>query len=313
MKPQVSILIPAYNRKPFIADCIQSALDQTFTDFEVVVVDNASDDGTWETCKQFALLDTRVRVFRNNTNIGPVRNWQRCIEEARGEFSKILFSDDLLEPNCLNELISGFQWPDVGLVYSTVRIGPRKSQAELTYYTGATGHISSDQFRNLVLNNKAPVSPGAVLLRTRDLLSNLQLNFPTATPQPFEWHGAGPDVISLLLTTERYPRVFYIANPLVFFRAHAGSITTANESNMVELGYTSALSYFLSNKNEEAEWINYLGQRWLHHMLISKKWIKIKSFLVSHEGSGTVTEQTRLMLSACKSILSIISYKLLGG
>jgi len=75
--PKVSILIPVFNRKDYIAECIQSALDQTFTDFEVVVVDNASEDGTWEICQQFAANDQRVRIFQNDTNIGPVRNWRR--------------------------------------------------------------------------------------------------------------------------------------------------------------------------------------------------------------------------------------------
>ena len=78
--PRVSILIPVYNREALIGECIQSALFQTFTDFEVIIVDNASTDNTWGICQRFAEQDKRVRVFRNEKNIGPVRNWRRCVD-----------------------------------------------------------------------------------------------------------------------------------------------------------------------------------------------------------------------------------------
>ena len=94
--PKVSILIPVYNREAFIAACVQSALEQTFTDFEIIIVDNASTDTTWKICQQIAEQDKRIRIFRNERNIGPVRNWRRCIEEARGVYGKILWSDDLI-------------------------------------------------------------------------------------------------------------------------------------------------------------------------------------------------------------------------
>ena len=64
--------------RALLADCLKSALAQTCGDLEVVVVDNASTDGTWEVCREFAPVDSRVRIFRNPENIGPVRNWQRC-------------------------------------------------------------------------------------------------------------------------------------------------------------------------------------------------------------------------------------------
>src|SRR5437879_4126737 len=96
--PLVSILIPLYNREQLLGPCIQSALDQTVRGFEVVIVDNASTDGTWQVCQAFAAKDSRVRIFRDPVNIGPVRNLQRCIQEARGQYGKILFSDDLIKP-----------------------------------------------------------------------------------------------------------------------------------------------------------------------------------------------------------------------
>src|SRR4030067_1594973 len=94
--PKVSILIPVYNRANMVGGCIQSALEQTYQDIEVVVVDNDSTDGTWEICKALSEKDSRLRVFKNDTNIGPVGNWKKCIDSARGAYGKILFSDELL-------------------------------------------------------------------------------------------------------------------------------------------------------------------------------------------------------------------------
>ena len=88
--PQVSILVPVYNRAHCIEQTLASALEQTFTDLEVVVVDNCSTDGSWELIQRVATRDPRVRVFRNDSNIGPVRNWLRCVREARGELGQIL-------------------------------------------------------------------------------------------------------------------------------------------------------------------------------------------------------------------------------
>src|SRR2546427_6401542 len=103
--PLVSILIPVYNRKQLVGPCIQSALDQTVREFEVVIVDNASTDGTWQVCEAFAAKDKRVRVIRDPLNVGPVRNWQRCMQEAGGLYGKILFSDDLIEPTFLERTL----------------------------------------------------------------------------------------------------------------------------------------------------------------------------------------------------------------
>ena len=89
-RPLASILIPVYNRAGLIEATIRSALAQSYDPIEVVVVDNASTDATWEVLQRLALEDPRLRIFRNETNLGPVRNWRACAEHARGHYAKIL-------------------------------------------------------------------------------------------------------------------------------------------------------------------------------------------------------------------------------
>src|SRR5690606_35808884 len=121
MDKLVSIIIPVYNRVNIISETIESALGQRYEDFEVVIVDNASTDGTWEIIQQYALNDSRVRVFRNDHNIGAVWNWKRALYEALGYYGKILWSDDLIDEAFLEMTFALFE-EDVAFVYSKVRI-----------------------------------------------------------------------------------------------------------------------------------------------------------------------------------------------
>lgn len=288
--PKVSILIPVYNRENLIAECIQSALDQTYTDFEVVVVDNASDDETWEICQRFAAMDPRLRVFRNETNIGPVRNWKRCAEEATGEFSKILFSDDCLEPDCLSQMVPKLDDPVVALVYCAVLMGATKEKAVLVYSNPESTRLSANRFVDLVARNEAPLSPGAVLIRTSDLRGNLHTQFSTSTCRPFDKHGAGPDIMISLLTVKDYAEVECISDPLVYFREHSGSFSIDNPNNQVVKGYTSAISYYLTKNRGRQAWLGYLAHAWLRQIRVGRKWINPRSFLIEYEGSGSRDE-----------------------
>ena len=93
-RPVFSICIPVFNRKVGVRRAVMSALEQTFQDLEVIVVDNCSTDGTWEEIK--ALTDPRIRCYRNETNIGMFPNFSRCAALSRGRYVIMLCSDDTL-------------------------------------------------------------------------------------------------------------------------------------------------------------------------------------------------------------------------
>lgn len=104
--PRVSICIPVYNTARFIGDAVRSALDQTYQDLELVIVDNASTDSTPEILAAFD--DPRIRRFRNEQNIGAQGNFNRAVSFARGEYLKVLCADDLLYPTCLERQVAVF-------------------------------------------------------------------------------------------------------------------------------------------------------------------------------------------------------------
>lgn len=104
--PLISICIPTYNGQEFLETCLDSAIKQSFHDIEIIIVDDCSTDSTWDIATQYAARDKRVKLFRNEKNLGLVGNWNRCIEVSKGEWVKFLFQDDCLAENCIEKMMA---------------------------------------------------------------------------------------------------------------------------------------------------------------------------------------------------------------
>lgn len=104
--PIVSICIPTYNGAKYLAECLDSVINQTFTNFEIVLVDDCSTDGTLEIAQDYAFRDKRIRIFVNQQNLGLVGNWNYCVRQSRGEWIKFVFQDDLIMPMCLELMLA---------------------------------------------------------------------------------------------------------------------------------------------------------------------------------------------------------------
>ncbi len=96
--PRVSIGLPVYNGERYLAAAIESLLGQTWTDFELIITDNASTDGTGALVRDFAARDARIRYHREATNIGGIANHNLTVHLARGEYFKWAAHDDLYHP-----------------------------------------------------------------------------------------------------------------------------------------------------------------------------------------------------------------------
>jgi len=115
--PFVSICIPTYNRAAMVGDAIRSALSQTYPRLEVVVVDNASTDGTALVVASFS--DPRLRFERNEQNVGLFGNFNRCIEVAKGSLIHILHSDDMIPPGFTRTCVEYFlAHPEVAMTFT---------------------------------------------------------------------------------------------------------------------------------------------------------------------------------------------------
>jgi glycosyltransferase involved in cell wall biosynthesis len=126
--PAVSVALTAYNSGPWVAEAVRSALNQTTGDIEVVVVDDASTDDTYATVA--AIDDARLRLYRNSTNLGEAANWNRTVSLCRSPLVKLLCSDDVLEPECVEKMSRLFSHPAVGMVFSRRTILGDQSRAD---------------------------------------------------------------------------------------------------------------------------------------------------------------------------------------
>ena len=118
-KPKVSVGLPIYNGERYLEETLDSLLAQTFTDFELIIADNASTDGTEEICRRYAAGDPRIRYFRNEINIGAALNHNRLVEMASSEYFKWAAHDDLCAPEFIEKGVEVLDaQPDVVLCYS---------------------------------------------------------------------------------------------------------------------------------------------------------------------------------------------------
>ena len=251
--PKVSILIPVYNRVDLIRETVDSALAQTFQDFEVVIADNCSTDGTWEILQEYAEKDEKIRLVRNSSNIGPVRNWKRCIDSASGEYGKILWSDDLITPDFLEKTLPFLEdAPDAGFVITGIEIFSSEEHWRNPYVLGCTGYRDSEEFiRGSLLGGSYPVSPGCALFRLPDLKKNLLVDIPNKAGSDFAMHAIGNDLLVFLLTANDYPRFAYISDKISLFRAHSGSITISSKGGRIPIHYNMVKAYFAENYRKD--------------------------------------------------------------
>jgi len=232
MAPFISICIPAYNAAGYLRQCLDSALAQTFSDFELVLVDNASSDETFAIAQEYTRRDARVRVFRNPENVGVGGNWNRGIDLARGEWLKFLCADDWLEPACLARLSAAVR-PGVGLVICRERLAfsddmtePEKDK-HLKYWAEHSllprrfpgrSFFPAHEFASLVAEDPAfncIGAPNAIMIH-RDALARFGRRNPRLITHD-DWE--------LCARIGVHTGLCYVDEPLANFRQHAAALS----------------------------------------------------------------------------------------
>ena len=165
MTPAVSVCIPTYNGERFISQAIESVLAQTFRDFELVVVDDASTDETLQRVSTFS--DPRIRVIRNDRNLGLAGNWNKAVESCTAPIVKLLCHDDLLYPESLRLQLAAMADPNVALVSARRRVINESGKVIIRSRGAKAGRLPGQQMiRNIVRSGTNPLGePSAVLFR----------------------------------------------------------------------------------------------------------------------------------------------------
>ena len=142
--PKLSVIVPVYNTEKYLRDCIDSILAQTFTDFELILVDDGSTDNSGPICDEYCQLDGRIRVIHQK-NGGVTVARKRGVEVSSGEYVTFVDSDDWIDRTAFEEVL-GFQDADI-LIYDMVREFPDESV--LVVNDVPAGSYSGDRLKQL--------------------------------------------------------------------------------------------------------------------------------------------------------------------
>jgi glycosyltransferase involved in cell wall biosynthesis len=242
--PFFTIAIPVFNRFGYFKDALTSVLNQIFTDFEIVIVDDCSTDGTWEYIQ--TLQDPRIRIYRNEKNLGIVPNWRRCIELAKGKWFKFLMSDDLMFPAALDVLkVLIDKYPD-NFVIVTSGIGFRDFKTIENYFQYSSLDIGDTEkylkSMSSVINERKHFNltwamPNSFTLPTDDLQQLVKTKNYHDIEKKLGKTGHCVDYFILYSVATKYKTMIEMDVPLYAVRYH--------ESNLSK-GYSQDLLYHLN-------------------------------------------------------------------
>lgn len=211
--PKVSVIVPVYKVEKYLPECIESVLAQTFTDFELILVDDGSPDNSGKICDDYAARDPRIRVFHKEN--GGVTSARRLgVENAKGEWVMFVDSDDKLFPHALDVLIKEAEHsPMVDLVEGCVT--RQDHQACLL-------HKNNDLDRKSVSGYEYALGitsykyfwypyPVAKIIRKRVLIVADALNIPL-------WINFGEDVVMNLRASRKIRVAMKLPEVIYFYR-----------------------------------------------------------------------------------------------
>lgn len=212
--PVISVLMTAYNREKYIGDAIQSVLNSSYENFELIIVDDFSIDNTISIAKQYAAKDNRIKIYCNNRNIGQFANRNKAASYAKGEFLKYVDSDDLIYPYTLKMMVEFMQqFPDAALGFCLTH-GPCKNP--LPYKIPPTLAFKQHFFEGGLLF----VGPSGLIVK-RDAFEEFN---------GFEEFGMPSDNHFTLKVASKYP-VVAMPKDLFWWRLHEGQVFAQNRNN----------------------------------------------------------------------------------
>lgn len=226
--PSVSICLPVYNGANYLAGALESALAQTFTDFELLLANDCSTDETLSIIENYAKQDKRIICWTNETKLGLFGNYNACIKKAKGKYIKLFAHDDILHTEALERLVSALsENPDVSLV-SCAR----------SWIDAQGQQVEPESTVDIRLSKPFPVDTRLSGMDTAISVFIEMINWlgePSSQMFRAAHIGDGFDQsfrqigdLDYNLRLLQNGSYYFIADPLCFFRKHAASQTTSN-------------------------------------------------------------------------------------
>lgn len=236
-EPQISIIMASYNYAHLIAESIESVINQTYTDWELIVIDDCSSDNSIEIIQKYSENSNKIKLITHETNKGLCETIKSGIKAAQGKYIAFLENDDYWREDCLEKRMELFEkYPDIGAIFNSVKLfGDKESIESLDYYFTRRNlilkNITWPQNINMLFFILNVVPTFSCLITTKNLLENCCFESPFK-PCLDWWLW-----IQLSLKNEFY----YLKEDLTFWRRHKSCYTERSKEE-AEVALQSFLS-----------------------------------------------------------------------
>ena len=231
--PLVSVCIPTYNAADYFEPCLQSAVEQTYPGLEILISDDGSADNTLAIAEKYRQQHPHIRVIKNAEK-GMVNNWNNCIAQAKGDWIKFLFQDDILKPACVEKMLNT-------CIAHKVQVG--LCRREFIIHDDVPRRVRNIFKYRLVLPERifgdvSFINPERLAAEVGDQLPENILGEPTCyifnreifqqTGGPFNTEFKQLVDMEFILRLGLYKGLAFSSESLAFFRVHGKSESSAN-------------------------------------------------------------------------------------
>jgi len=234
--PLFSVLMANYNNERFIEEAVQSVQVQNYPDWELVIIDDASTDNSWEIITRLARYGSRIRIFRNKTNMNVGVTKKKCVELASGEICGILDADDAITPDALVSMVEAHNnYPECSLI---------SSKHYLCDETLRIDRISEVQ---------EPIEPGKSYLESTAGIVHPFWSFKKKYYD--ETKGFSVDFVlaedqDLFYKLEEVGELYFLNRPLYYYRIHKDGISTNEKTAIAYSFHIQAMMEALSRRRK---------------------------------------------------------------
>ena len=271
MRPMVSIIVPIYNAEQYLRRCVDSILNQEYTDFELLLVNDGSTDASGDICEEYGDQDPRVIVIqKDNTGVSDSRN--RALDRARGKYLQFLDSDDWITPDATRLFVRAAEEYGCDMVISDFyrvvgeRLSPKGDIEE-------EGVLTREEFAAHMMENPADFYYGVLWnkLYRRDIVEehNLRMDTDISWCEDFMFN----------LEYIRYAKVFYALHaPIYYYVKRKGSLASQGIN----------ISKTVKMKLNVFEYYNNFYKHVLEEEDYEKNRLQVYRFFIDAAGDGTV-------------------------
>lgn len=261
----VSIIIPVYNGENFIRDSIESLLNQTYKNIEIIVVDDGSTDKTAEIVKTFEVVRYIYQV-----NKGPSASRNLGMSLAKGKYIAFLDADDLYEPEKLQKQVEILEKNDnVDIIYTDMKLVDKNLHFRKII---KSDYVIEDQksFHAMLLFRQIVPIPPSIMIRRKCYDDGIRYNVNLVNAEDYEF---------IIKLAERY-KFEYLQESLYIYRRHEGNLTNQHEKQIkAEIDIIKSLGKVKIEKIVEESNFDYYNKK----MLLAKIYIKIQEIMFAKE------------------------------